>query len=132
MSDVNRVIISGRLTRDAEVKNLPSGTSVVEFGLASNRKFKEKEDTTFIDCTMFGDRASNLAQYLTKGKKLIVEGRLRYESWEKDGQKRSRVGVVVDEVSFMEPPQKSEVESVSEEKSVPDMSYVDLTENVPF
>jgi len=132
MSDVNRVIISGRLTRDAEVKNLPSGTSVVEFGLASNRKFKDKEDTTFIDCTMFGDRASNLAQYLTKGKKLIVEGRLRYESWEKDGQKRSRVGVVVDEVSFMEPPQKSEVESVSEEKSVPDMSYVDLTENVPF
>lgn len=132
MSDVNRVIISGRLTRDAEIKNLPSGTSVVEFGLASNRKFKEKEDTTFIDCTMFGDRASNLAQYLTKGKKLIVEGRLRYESWEKDGQKRSRVGVVVDEVSFMEPPQKSEVESVSEERSIPDMSYVDLTENVPF
>jgi single-strand DNA-binding protein len=132
MSDVNRVIISGRLTRDAEVKNLPSGTSVVEFGLASNRKFKDKEDTTFIDCTMFGDRASNLAQYLTKGKKLIVEGRLRYESWEKDGQKRSRVGVVVDEVSFMEPPQKSEVESVSEERSAPDMSYVDLTENVPF
>lgn len=108
MSDVNRVIISGRLTRDAEVKNLSSGTSVVEFGLASNRKFKDKEDTTFIDCTMFGDRATNLAQYLTKGKKLIVEGRLRYESWEKDGQKRSRVGIVVDEVSFMEPPQKNE------------------------
>lgn len=132
MSDINRVIISGRLTRDAEVKNLPSGTSVVEFGLASNRKFKDKEDTTFIDCTMFGDRASNLAQYLTKGKKLIVEGRLRYESWEKDGQKRSRVGVVVDEVSFMEAPQKSETATSSEERSIPDMSYVDLTENVPF
>jgi len=108
MSDVNRVIISGRLTRDAEVKNLSSGTTVVEFGFASNRKFKDKEDTTFLDCTMFGDRAANLAQYLTKGKKLILEGRLRYESWETDGQKRSRVGVVVEEVSFMEAPQKTE------------------------
>jgi len=104
---INRVIISGNLTRDPEVRSTASGTPVMQFGIAVNDRVKnsqtdEWEDRpNFIDCTMFGPRAEKIAQYLAKGAKATVEGKLRWSQWEKDGQKRSKVEVIVEEIEFL-------------------------------
>ena len=105
---INNVTITGNLTRDPEVKQTGGGMSVMKLGVAVNDRRKnpqtqEWEDVpNFIDCTMFGDRAAKVAQYLAKGSKVAISGRLRQETWEtQDGQKRSRVGVVVDDLEFM-------------------------------
>ena len=104
---INRVIISGNLTRDAELRQTASGTSVLGFGVAVNDRRRnnqtgEWEDyANFVDCTMFGQRAQAIAQYLRKGLKVALEGKLRYSSWERDGQKRSKLEVIVDDLEFM-------------------------------
>lgn len=104
---INKVIITGNLTRDASLNALPSGTPVCEFGVAvnerrKNRQTDEWEDVpVFVDCNMFGTRAEKIAQYLVKGLKVTVEGKLRYSSWEKDGQKRSKLDVVADDIEFL-------------------------------
>lgn len=103
---INRVCISGNLTRTPELRALPSGTIVLEFCVAVNDRRKngngEWEDVpNFVDCSLFGTRAEKLAQYLTKGQKVAVTGKLRYSSWEKDGQRRSKLSVLVDDLEFM-------------------------------
>lgn len=104
---INRVIISGNLTRDAELRQTGSGTSVLGFGVAVNDRRRnnvtgEWEDyANFVDCTMFGQRAQAIAPYLRKGLKVALEGKLRYSSWERDGQKRSKLEVIVDDLEFM-------------------------------
>lgn len=104
---INSVVISGNLTRDAQLTQTPSGTSVLSFGVAVNERRKnnqtgEWEDhPNFVDCTMFGKRAEAIARFLNKGVKVCVEGRLHYSSWERDGQKRSKLDVTVDNVEFM-------------------------------
>lgn len=103
---LNSVAISGNLTRDPELRQTPGGTSVLSFGVAVNERRKsasgEWEDVpNFVDCTMFGTRADALAKYLHKGTKVAVSGRLRYSSWERDGQKRSKLEVVADDIEFM-------------------------------
>ena len=103
---LNSVAISGNLTRDPELRQTPGGTSVLSFGVAVNERRKsasgEWEDVpNFVDCTMFGTRADALAKYLHKGTKVAVHGRLRYSSWERDGQKRSKLEVVADDIEFM-------------------------------
>lgn len=104
---INRVIISGNLTRDPELRNTQSGMAVLSFGVAVNDRRKnpttgEWEDyPNFVDCTMFGARANSLAQYLSKGTKVSIEGKLRWSQWERDGQKRSKLEVIVDEIEFM-------------------------------
>ena len=106
---INKVVITGNLTRDAELRTTPSGTSVLNLGVAVNDRRRnqqtgEWEDyANFIDCTMFGRRAEALAQYLTKGTKVAIEGRLHYSSWEdrNSGQRRSKVDVTIDELEFM-------------------------------
>ena len=104
---INRVIISGNLTRDPELRSTQSGTQVLRFGVAVNDRRKnqqtgEWEDCpNFIDCTMFGTRAQSLSQYLSKGTKVSIEGKLRWSQWERDGQKRSKIEVIVDELEFM-------------------------------
>lgn len=104
---INRVCITGNLTRDPELRATQGGTQVLGLGVAVNDRRKNPqtqqwEDVpNFVDCVMFGTRAERLAQYLTKGAKVAVEGRLRYSSWEKDGQKRSKLEVVVDEIELM-------------------------------
>lgn len=104
---INKVIITGNLTRDASLNALPSGTPVCEFGVAvnerrKNRQTDEWEDVpVFVDCNMFGTRAEKITQYLVKGLKVTVEGKLRYSSWEKDGQKRSKLDVVADDIEFL-------------------------------
>ena len=99
---INRVIISGNLTRDPELRQTQSGMPVMSMGVAVNDRRKnpqtgEWEDyPNFIDCTMFGQRAQSLANYLSKGTKVSIEGKLRWSQWERDGQKRSKIEVIVD------------------------------------
>lgn len=106
---INRVIISGNLTRDPELRNTAGGVSILGFGVAVNDRRRnaqtgEWEDyPNYIDCTMFGARAESLSRILTKGVKVSIEGKLRWSQWEKKdtGEKRSKIEVIVDELEFM-------------------------------
>lgn len=103
---INKVMITGNLTRDMETSTTAGGTTIGRLGVAVNDRRRnqngEWEDyANFVDCTLFGRRADALAQYLTKGTKVAIDGRLHYSSWEKDGQKRSKLDVTVDEIEFM-------------------------------
>ena len=104
---INRVIISGNLTRDPELRQTASGLPVLGFGVAVNDRRKnqqtgEWEDyPNFVDCTMFGTRAESVAKFLSKGSKVAIEGKLRWSQWERDGQKRSKIAVIIDELEFM-------------------------------
>ena len=104
---INRATISGNLTRDAELRSTASGTPVLSFTVAVNDRRKnnqtgEWEDVpNFIDCTMFGNYARSISQYMTKGAKVAVEGKLRWSQWERDGQKRSKVEVIAEHVELM-------------------------------
>ena len=104
---INRVIISGNLTRDPELRSTASGMPVLGFGVAVNDRRRnqqtgEWEDyPNFIDCTMFGARAESVSRFLSKGSKVAIEGKLRWSQWEREGQKRSKIEVIVDEIEFM-------------------------------
>ena len=104
---INKVVISGNLTRDPELRQTANGFPVLGFGVAVNDRRKnqqtgEWEDyPNFIDCTMFGARAESVSRFLSKGSKVAIEGKLRWSQWERDGQKRSKIEVVVDEIEFM-------------------------------
>lgn len=102
---LNKVIIAGNLTRDPELKALPSGANVASFGVATNRVYKDKdgnkqEATEFHNIVVFGRQADTSAQYLKKGQQVLVEGRLQTRSWEKDGTKQYRTEIVADRVQF--------------------------------
>lgn len=107
MASFNRVIMMGNLTRDPQLSYLPNQTPVVEFGLASNRKWKgsdgqQKEDTCFVDCRAFGRMAETISKYCQKGRPLLIEGRLTYDQWEsQDGQKRSKHRITVENFTFV-------------------------------
>lgn len=104
---INRVTISGNLTRDPELRSTASGMAVLSFGVAVNERRKnqqtgEWEDhPNFVDCTMFGARAESLSRYLSKGTKVSIDGKLRWSQWEREGQKRSKLEVIVEEIEFM-------------------------------
>lgn len=102
----NQVILMGNLTRDPELKAIPSGQSVVSFSLALNRSYKDasgewKEATDYVDITAWGPLAERVAQYCQKGKQVLVNGRIQSRSWEQDGQKRSKVEVLANDVTFL-------------------------------
>jgi single-strand DNA-binding protein len=102
----NQVILMGNLTRDPELKAIPSGQSVVSFSLALNRSYKDqsgewKEATDYVDVTAWGPLAERVAQYCQKGKQVLVNGRIQSRSWEQDGQKRSKVEVLAQDVTFL-------------------------------
>lgn len=113
---INRVAVSGHLTRDPELRATVGGTQVLSFGIAVNDRRKnpksgEWEDyPNFVDCTMFGTRAEKIHRYLSKGCKVAIEGKLRYSSWERDGQRRSKLEVIVEEIEFMSRQQVAEPE----------------------
>lgn len=102
----NKVIVAGNLTRDPQVKFLASEQAVCNFGLALNRRYKARsgemvEEVTYVDIEAWGRTAELVGQYLTKGRGCLVEGRLKLDSWEKDGQKQSRLRVVAETVQFL-------------------------------
>lgn len=106
MASYNRVILVGNLTRDPEVRYIPSGTAVCDVGLAINERVKRGEDwveeVSFVDLTIWGRSAESAAEFLKKGSQILVEGRLKQESWEtEDGQKRNKLKVVVDRLQFL-------------------------------
>lgn len=104
---INKVTISGNLTRDIEVRSTASGLAIGGFGIAVNDRRKnqqtgEWEDhPNFVDCTLFGSRVEKLQPYLVKGSKVALTGKLSWSQWEKDGQKRSKIEVIVDDVELM-------------------------------
>ena len=111
---INRVVISGNITRDPELRRTQSGMAIMSFGVAvndrrRNQQTNEWEDrVNFVDCTVFGKRAESLSDRLSKGMKVAIEGKLRYSQWERDGQKRSKLEVAVDEIEFMSRNQQSQ------------------------
>lgn len=104
---INEVAISGNLTRDPNIRKTASGSSVMNFSVAVNDRRKNQQSgewedyPNYVDCVLMGRRAESLAQYLSKGTKVSIAGKLRYSSWEKDGQKRSKLEVLVNEIEFM-------------------------------
>jgi len=106
MANLNKVLLMGNMTRDPQLSYLPSQTPVVEFGLATNRKYKKQDgtmadETCFVDCQMFGKRAETVNKYFKKGEPIFVEGRLKFDSWEKDGKKFSKLRVFVENFEFL-------------------------------
>jgi single-strand DNA-binding protein len=109
VANYNKVILMGNLTRDPQLSFLPSSTPVCEFGLAINRRWRGQDgnlqdETCFVDCSVYGRQAETFNQYMSKGKPVLVEGRLRLRQWEaQDGQKRSKLSVVVERFQFVGP-----------------------------
>jgi len=106
MANYNRVILVGNLTRDIELRYTPGGTAVADAGLAVNDRVKKNdewiEETCFVDMTLWGKNAENAAEYLSKGSPILVEGRLKFDSWENDkGEKRSKLKVNVQSLQFL-------------------------------
>ena len=108
MPSYNKVLLMGNLTRDPQLKQTPNNMSVAEIGLACNRKFKGKdgemrEETTFVDCEAWGRTAETMAKYLSKGRPVFVEGRLKLDQWQdKDGNNRSKLRVVIESFQFID------------------------------
>ena len=105
MSDLNEVIVSGRLTRDSELRYTPNGTAVTDVIIASNRIWSKdsdrQEETTFVDVTIWGKQAESLNEYLIKGRHLMVVGRLKLNKWETDdGAKRSKLTMVAEKINL--------------------------------
>lgn len=115
--NVNKIFLAGNLTRDPELSYLPgqAQTAVCSFGMAVNRKWtgqdgQSREDVLFIDCTAFGKTGEVMAKHLKKGRPVFIEGRLKLDQWEKDGQKRSKHQVIVDAFQFVgAPPENAEM-----------------------
>lgn len=108
MASYNKVILVGNLTRDPELRYTPKGMAITKIGLAVNRRWtsesgEQREETTFVDIDAFGKQAETIAQYMKKGSPMLVEGRLRLDQWDdkQTGQKRSKLGVVLDGFQFL-------------------------------
>ena len=107
MAGYNRVILMGNLTRDPQLRYLPNNTAVCEFGIAANRRFRDrdgnqKEEVCFVDVTAWGRQAETINQYMGKGRPILVEGRLKFDQWTgQDGQRRSKLTVVAENFQFV-------------------------------
>lgn len=108
MANLNRVLLLGRLTRDPESRTTSGGTSVVAFGLAINRSYSRKdsgervEETCFVDVEAWGRTGETISRYMKKGRQIFIEGRLRLDTWEKEGQRRSKLLVVAETFQFVD------------------------------
>src|SRR3954453_24172260 len=106
MASLNRVILVGNLTRDPELRYIPSGTAVTDIGLAVNDRRKGAngewiEETTFVDVTLWGRTAEIATEYLNKGSSVLIEGRLKLDTWEKDGKKNSKLRVIGERMQML-------------------------------
>ncbi len=105
MADINHVVLVGRLTRDAQLKYTNSGVAISTFAIAINRRIKQGERWTdeahFFDITLFGKQAEAINQYLRKGNQVAIEGELRQDRWEQDGQKRSKIVIVANNIQLL-------------------------------
>ena len=128
---INRATISGNLTRDAELRAAASGTQILTFTVAVNERKKVGETwedyPNFVGCVMFGTRAEKLAQWLTKGTKVCVEGKLHFSSWDVDGAMRSKLEIIADEIEFM-----SKREGSQAAQAAPSVDTSMHDEDIPF
>ena len=132
----NRVILVGNLTRGVGLKYTPNGMAIAKFGLATNRSYKDnttgelKQEVMFIDITVFGRSAEVANQYLKKGKKVLVEGRLVLDQWvDSSGQKRSKHSIVADKIQFMDPKESSD--NVNQSYNTQPQQPVQQQNNIP-
>ena len=137
MANFNKVIVAANLVSDPELKTV-GDSNVVRFRVAINRKFttksgEKKEESTYIDCEMWGARSSVIAEYLTKGDPILLEGHLKQENWEsKDGEKRSKIIVSVEDFEFMSNKKSGENKPTSEKK-VPSKGKAEAQlQDIPF
>jgi len=113
MSNYNQLILMGNVTRNLDLKYMPNQMAVADFGMATNRKWKNKEgeqqsSVCFVDCTIFGKAAEVMTKYVKKGSPLFVEGRLDYQTWEsQDGGKRNKLRMIVENFQFLNPGPKT-------------------------
>lgn len=154
MASYNRVILAGNLTRDPELRSLPSGNAVLRMSLAVNRRYTGKdgetrEEVTYVDIDAFGKPAETIAKYCSKGSGILVEGRLRLDQWDDkvSGEKRSKLGVVLENFTFLgggasrsrddsgsyedavPPPRRT---AAPRQQSAPAASAPDIEEDIPF
>ena len=142
MASMNKVFLLGNLTRDPELRRTPSGTAVCDLGLATNRKFRsqdgqDREETCFVNVTVWGRQAETCAEYLKKGAPLLVEGRLQYDEWEKDGQRQNRLRVVAERTQFVGGARGGGAPAGGDaagamDRSAPPADIVDDDDNLPF
>lgn len=124
---MNRCFLSGNVTRDPDVRSSASGTTIMSFGIAVNERVHNKQTdqwedkANFVDCVMFGKRADSLSGIIRKGMPLVVEGKLNYSSWERDGQKRSKLEVFVDDVVL--PPKGGTQQQDYQQQQAPQQGY---------
>jgi single-strand DNA-binding protein len=108
MANLNKVLLIGRLTRDPESRTTPSGAAVVSLGLAVNRTYTRRdsnekvEETCFVDVEAWGRTGETIARYMKKGRQIFIEGRLKFDSWERDGQRRSKLSVTAESFQFID------------------------------
>ena len=131
----NKVIIVGNLTRDVELKYLPSGSAAATIGLASNRKFKKQDgtmadETCFVDVKLFGRTAEVANQYLKKGSQILIEGRLVLETWnDATGAKRSKHSIMAENMQMLGKAQNNDTSNYNENNSMQDYHNQDTIEN---
>ena len=123
MASLNKVFLIGNLTRDPEIRYLPSGQPVGDLRMAISRKFKsangeERDETCYVSVTVWGKQAETCGKYLSKGQPVMIEGRLKYDEWEKDGQKHNRLSVVAERVQFLGAPRRAEYSGPAEQGGV--------------
>lgn len=140
---INSVTLSGNLVRDPEMRQTASGMAILSFCIAVNERRKNNQTgdwddyANFVDCTMFGKRAEAVSKHLSKGAKVSIAGKLRYSSWETDGQKRSKLEVIVDEIEFMSRKQEPKREQPHDDAQYVEATYYDdssdvYDEDIPF
>jgi len=142
MANFNKVLLVGNLTRDPQLSYLPSQTAVVDFGLAVNRRWTGKDgqnrnEVCFVDCRAFGRMAENINKYLSKGRQLLVEGRLTFDSWtSQDGTKRSKHRVTVESFQFLGGPPEVSDEGQTEQSQAETASQLEeqqaSADDIPF
>ncbi|NQV03941.1 MAG: single-stranded DNA-binding protein [Candidatus Omnitrophica bacterium] len=143
MANFNKVFLMGNLTRDPELRYVPSGAPVATFGLAVNRRYvtqqgEKKDEVCFVRIVVFGKQAESCSQHLSKGRLVFIEGRLQYRSWEQDGQKRSMLDVIADRVQFLGGPKPAQEAGVVSEGAKEeftdngDASNLKVSEDAPF
>ena len=134
---MNKVILMGRLTRDPSLTCTSSNTPVCEFGLAVNRRWKDKdgnpkEDVMFVEITSFGRQAEVLNQYMKKGSPLLLEGRLRHQTWEKDGKRHHRHDVVLESFTFVGSRDKPDEDRSGSPDGPPGDTGATAPDDIPF
>ena len=133
---INKVIITGNLTREPELRSTASGMAILNLGVAVNDRRKDPKSgewgdyANFIDCVMFGTRAESISNYLHKGIKVAIDGKLRWSQWEREGQKRSKVEVTVDDIEILTP--KGEQPNSPQAQAPIEVSAEVYDDDIPF